>query len=548
MRNHTEQIKDKIDIVELIGSYIKLEKAGINYKARCPFHNEKTPSFYVSASRQNFYCFGCGEKGDIFTFVEKFEGLDFLSALKKLGDKCGVEIGESGSYTDKKPLDDIYAVMKEAASFFAESLKTAEKVKNYLENRGVTPETIAKWEIGYARDGWRNLYDHLTVKGFSPLLMRRAGLLKETSGKQYDTFRDRIIFPIKDTDGRVVAFSGRQFGENDKAPKYLNSPETEVFKKSKTLYGWDIARNAIRKLDYAVLVEGQFDLVLAHQIGTPNTVASSGTALTLEHLKLIKRLTDRIILSYDGDKAGEVAALRATELALSIGMEVKIASINDGDDPASLIKNDAESWKESLRKAQHVIDYMLGKAITNYSGMNLIKEVEKNILPYLLWIESDIERAHFIKRIADKIHIKEEAISNDLRKIDKQGNYDESKKESLTVKKDAILSGIIYSEGEESPTQEKLTLILGKEAVDLLKNNYEPDREKLMFEAEEYAINSKQTTGELAEELLRRIELEHLRTQLSEATSKMDRGKSEEKIIENIYTRIKELQASKTNK
>lgn len=264
-----ETIKDRLNIVDVLSGYIKVEKAGINWKAKCPFHNEKTPSFFISGTRQSFYCFGCGEKGDIFSFVQKFEGVDFKGALQILADKAGVELKKGGEYKQEEDKDVLLQIMEESTKIYETELNRNEMPLAYLKTRGVKEATILKWRLGFAKDEWRNLYDRLVDKGFSKKNMLEAGLIKKVDGevhstssgqeKYYDTFRGRVMFPISDNAGRVIAFSGRSLKDDPKAPKYLNSPETKLFYKSEVLHGFHIAKNYIRKLDYAVLVEGQMD-------------------------------------------------------------------------------------------------------------------------------------------------------------------------------------------------------------------------------------------------------------------------------------------------
>ena len=390
MSTDIEQIKERLDIVDVISSYIKVEKAGVNFKAKCPFHNEKTPSFMISPARQSFYCFGCGEKGDVFSFVQKFENIDFIEALKILAEKAGVEL--KNKKEDKESKDEkekLFEMVEESAKIFEKNLSQEKKVLSYLGKRGVSENSISKWRIGFAKDEWRDLCNRLTEKGFSKEELLSVGLIKKTptENKFYDTFRDRVMFPIFDSSGKVIAFSGRAMKKDDKVPKYLNSPETKLFYKSEVLYGFNVAKNYMRKLDYAVLVEGQMDMVMSHQAGVSNTIASSGTALTELHLRKIQKLTNRIIIAYDSDEAGEKAARRAAELALQLGMEVKVTSLPKGEDPASVAQKNSEEWKEALRKSEHIIDFALSKAtkekecigkVKHYFGKIGVAEIDLN--------------------------------------------------------------------------------------------------------------------------------------------------------------------------
>ncbi len=419
MRGNAQTVKERLDIAEVVGNYVKLEKAGTSLKARCPFHNEKTPSFFVSPSRQTYYCFGCGAKGDIFTFIEEFEGLEFREALKMLADKAGVELEtyrESKGVKSEK--DKIREVLEVATEFFENELEKNEAAKKYLLKRGLMKEIIEAWRLGYAPAEWRALYSHLVELGYGKDVLLKAGLVKPAEGKEpYDVFRDRIIFPLSDSSGGIIAFSGRALGK-DAMPKYLNTPETALFTKSEVLYGLDKAKEKIRKKNYAVLVEGQIDLLLSHQAGVENTVASSGTAFTRGHLERLSRLSKRIILAFDGDKAGELAAEKSAELALSLGLEVKVAKLPDGEDPASIVSGSGDKWKEILRSSKPAIEHFLDRILEEEKDKRKAgKLIEKKLLPLAALLQSSIERSHFTSLIAKRAGIKEEVIWEDLKRV-----------------------------------------------------------------------------------------------------------------------------------
>lgn len=545
MQSVTEQIKERLGIVDVVGGYLKLEKAGINYKAKCPFHNEKTPSFFVSPSRQSFYCFGCGEKGDIFSFVEKFEGVDFKTALETLAERAGVKLekfrGENKEDSaGKKEKEIIYEAVEKACVIFEENLKQHKEALGYLAKRGVDEKIIKKWRLGFAKDEWRDIYDKL-IKDFDKKILEKAGLIKEKDGKNYDTFRGRIIFPISDSSGKVIAFSGRSFPDKEGSPKYLNSPETPIFHKSEALYGWHIAKNTMRKIDYAVLVEGQMDLVLSHRAGVLNTVASSGTALTESHLQKIKKLTNRVIIAYDSDSAGENAAERASKLALSLGMEVKIAELAEGEDPASLILKDEGAWKIALREAKHLIDFCLHKVGRDKKGTALMKEIERSVLPYFQFIKSEIERSHFVRKIADKIGVSEEAVLKEIAKTKTESEKIFGTKQKTATSPERMLAGIILVQNA-SELENKWREIAGSREVENILNELRPEKEALIFEAEEMGVSG--------EEVLDRIELKILKDRLRECTQDLDKLKGEadkdiKEKIDKISKRIHQL--SKNN-
>src|SRR3989338_5989612 len=362
-----QQIKDRLSIEEVVSSYVKLEKAGANFKAKCPFHNEKTPSFFVSPDRGSYYCFGCAAKGDIFTFIEEFEGLDFKGALKVLAEKAGISL--SGYSKEKEgEKEKLYRVMEESTKFFEKNLTENKEVLDYLRKRGLEDKTIKDFRVGFIKDDWRLLYAYLKSKNFTDIEIEKAGLAKKTEKGMYDRFRGRIIFPISDSSGRVIAFSGRIFIDDEKSAKYLNSPDTPIFSKSMVLYGLDKGKASIRKNNFSILVEGQMDLVLSHQAGYKNTVATSGTALSdstiskenvVSNLGLLRRLSLNIVIAFDADRAGFNASSRAGKIALSLGMDVKVVSMPEGVDPADLIsrghsqigeaKNGVDAWRTAIR-------------------------------------------------------------------------------------------------------------------------------------------------------------------------------------------------------
>lgn len=559
MSSNVEQIKEKLDIVEVISSYIKIEKAGVNFKARCPFHNEKTPSFLISPARQTFYCFGCGEKGDIFSFVEKFESLDFKGAMQTLADRAGIKLQKFGSSEtsgrEEKEKERMLEIMEESAKFFEKQLTASQSSLEYLKKRGVKDASIAKWRIGFAKDAWRDLHDHLLGQKFSKEEMLSAGLIKKVPNedKYYDTFRNRIVFPICDSAGRVIAFSGRTMqdslasSEENKAPKYLNSPETKLFYKSETLHGFHIAKQHIRKLDYAVLVEGQMDLVMSHQIGVLNTVASSGTALTELHLKKLQKLSNRVVLNYDSDSAGEKASIKAAELALFLGMEAKVASLPPGEDPASLALSDPQKLKDALKESEHFTDFLLNRTLRENAGRNLTREILKTVLPAALLLKSEIERSQFIKKIARKLSVSEESVRDDLRKIPSpkagpprvENEREVIKKEAFSLER--LICGLVFLEesASKSDLRQKWEKILPPEQVAEVLERYFTDKEALIFEAEMHFSGGSLEKTE--EEILRRIELDSLKEKIRKLAAVLDNpdiSEEAEKEAKSEFTKI----------
>lgn len=543
MNSPVQKIKERLSIEEVVSSYIKLEKAGANLKAKCPFHNEKTPSFFVSVDRGSYYCFGCGASGDIFTFVEEFEGLDFKGALKLLADRAGVPLAHFNPKEESEK-EKLYRAMEEATLYFENNLKENTKenkeVLEYLKSRELNDKSIEDFRIGFANLDWRLLYSYLKTKGFSDLEIEKAGLAKKSEKGFYDRFRGRIMFPIADSSGRIVAFSGRIFIDDDKSAKYLNSPETPIFSKNAVLYGIDKAKDSIRKNNFSILVEGQMDLILSHQAGYKNTVATSGTALSdstvskenvVSNLGLIRRLSGNLVLAFDADKAGANATIRAGKIALSLGMDVKVVDLPEGVDPADLISKDGvEAWKEAIRKSKHIIEFLLNKVLKNskHDERKAGREIKEKILPFVNALESSIEKMHFIKHISDLSGISQNALQDDLKKIEQELKYEKEEineaKESLKTmyRKDYIerkLLGIILWQEtlkEKNIDVEKIlkhiTDILNITKDEVLEKAKE-NKEDLIFEAEVFYGGGVDIKKDI-EEMLSNLKEEYLKEEL----------------------------------
>lgn len=414
-----DTIKERLGIVEVLSGYMELVKAGSNFKAKCPFHNEKTASFMVSPVRNSYYCFGCSAKGDIFSFVQQFEGLDFPGALRVLAEKAGIPVVyEHPEQKDRR--ERLYALLETATLFFQDQLSHNEDALDYLKRRGLATETIRSFRLGFAPSSWRSLYEHLKNHTFSDREMEEAGVVKHSEQSIYDRFRGRIIFPIADASGRIVGFSGRIFGEEEKSDtaKYLNSPETVLFNKSRLLFGFDKAKLAIRRFGFSVVVEGQMDLLMCHQAGFGNSVALSGTALSPEQVTQLKRLSGNVILALDADRAGIAASGRSAMTALGFGMDVKIAALPHGKDPAELILEDRASWKECLKNARHVIEFYLEVLSREKPDSRAYRlAVSRIVLPFVARVENRIERAHFVELVARRLGVSEEAVWSELSRM-----------------------------------------------------------------------------------------------------------------------------------
>lgn len=423
-----EEIKNRLDIVEVIGSYIKLQKAGVNFRAICPFHSEKKPSFFVSPSRQIWHCFGgCSVGGDVFKFVMMIEGVEFGDALKVLAQKAGVELKPRSPelirwQTERQRLQEVCEL---ATKFFEKQLeesKTGKEAKKYLLSRGISQDSINKWRIGYAPDVWQGLSDFLSSRGYNEKEVEKAGLgLTSEKGSFYDRFRGRIIFPIFDLNSQVIGFGGRVFKEKDKAEvaKYVNTPNAFLYDKSRILYGLDKAKIEIRKKDACILVEGYTDVIMAHQVGTQNVVATSGTALTPYQLRIIKRYSESLILGFDMDVAGDSATKRGIDLAQSLGFGLKVVRLPEGKDAADIILKNPKEWQIALENPKSILEFYFQSAFSGRDPKTPEgkKEISKILLPALKRIPNEIERSYWIQKLAEELEVKEEKVEEELKKV-----------------------------------------------------------------------------------------------------------------------------------
>ena len=530
MSTTVQMIKERLSITDVISSYIDVEKSGSNFKAKCPFHHEKTASFYISPDRNNYYCFGCGVKGDIFTFVQEFEGVDFVTSLKMLADRAGVVI-EKFEKNEVSKDNNLFEILEEATKFFQLNLKNDPEALKYIQKRNLNIETLRAWRLGLALNDWRTLKTYLGQKGYSDKDMLDAGLIKTNEkGESYDRFRGRIMFPIFDTAGRVIAFSGRIIVPNDEEPKYLNSPDTELFDKSKTLYGYNVAKSSIRQNQFAILVEGQMDLLMSHQAGLTNTVASSGTALTASHLEMLKRLTNTIVIAYDADNAGRNATLRAWKLALAQGLETKIAFLPDGLDPADAVAKDPEIWKKAVTNSENIIDYFLDNMKNDSDVKSADKTLKEKILPLIKFVSSSIDRSRFLQKASFASGISESALIEELGKIkdEEVGEQDIKLPNKILNKKvPEVVSFYIYllskSDGFADTLRAKLLEI--DPGFEIYIPESEEEKSRLLFETEmHYGEEGKGDV--VGMKLLYHFEEEYLKDEFSRTMEKLKRLES----------------------
>ena len=415
-----QDIKTRLDIADLIGEYVTLKPGGSGaFKACCPFHQERTPSFYVSRTRQSWRCFGCNEGGDHFSFIQKIEGLEFREALAFLAQKAGVILPEYDAKQsgDRHRLHEVNAL---AAKFFQSALQTlpqAEPARAYLKKRGVDDLTADLFKIGYAPDGWQVLSDALIKKGVSADELVRAGLAskRERGEGVYDRFRDRLMFPILDVQGNVVGFTGRVLQSDVKEAKYVNTPETSVYRKSAVLYGLDKAKGEIRRADLAVLVEGNMDVVSSHQFGVTNVIACSGTALTSEQLHLLKRFTTNLAIAFDADSAGRTATVRGLDLARAQDFSIKVITLppDAGKDPDEAVRKDVTIWKNAIASAVGIMDWLYAQSFAHEKELHTPegkKRIAQELLPEIRRIVDPVERDSWLRRLAQDLGVSEDSL------------------------------------------------------------------------------------------------------------------------------------------
>ncbi len=440
-----DEIRDATDIIEYIGGYVKLKKRGKNYLGLCPFHSEKTPSFNVSADRQMYHCFGCGVGGNVFTYVMERDKVSFIEAVRMLAERAGIALPQYSSQQEdaSNEQEQLYQVLRSAGLFYYESLTTTPEGKfalDYFHQRGFSDDTIRAFGLGYAPNSWEALLNHLKEKSFTIELMQKSGLVRLRDdarpperlsragpnpgevgrrGTYYDYFRGRAMFPIFSNSGRIIAFGARKLYETDPLGKYINSPETPIYNKSRVLYGISQSKEAIREKENAILVEGYADLISVFQSGVKNIVASSGTALTQEQIQLIRRYTTNITIVYDADSAGSSAAMRGVELILQNDMDVRIAPLPEGDDPDSFVKrNGGEAFQKLVDNAQSFVDFLAdtfgrqGKLATPEGQAQAVRTIVQSISK----MGDELKRNFYIKHVAEKYKLYESTLYRELEK------------------------------------------------------------------------------------------------------------------------------------
>jgi DNA primase len=438
MQSQTEEIKSKLDIIDVIGEYVQLRQSGANFKGLCPFHNEKTPSFMVSREKQFFKCFGCSESGDIFSFLQKIENIEFPEALRLLGEKAGVEIVKQDPQISslKSKLLDIHDVITE---FYQAQLKDPQNkvaLSYLLEKRKLSMETIENFKLGYSPDSWDSTSKFLKQKGYSDHEIKMSGLVVEKNAGYgfYDRFRDRIMFPIENSFGKVVGFTSRTM-KKDEGAKYVNTPQTMLYNKSEIMFGLAKAKEQIKEKDLIILVEGNMDVIVSNQADVKNVVAVSGTALTEEQVGIIKRFTKNVALCLDSDEAGKRAKKRSIEMLLENDINIKIIWLSENaKDPDELIQKDVLLWQDAVSKSSDWMENLFLEEVGDVAVNDLDqkRKIAQNILPWIAKIFDPLVRDHYLKKLSDVISIDEQVLRDSLVKYG-----DDYKKKMLLKKKNA---------------------------------------------------------------------------------------------------------------
>ncbi len=446
-KTNLEEIKQRVDIVDVISNYVRLEKSGTQFKGRCPFHNEKSPSFYVSPAKNFYHCFGCAAHGDIFTFTMNIENIPFKDALKLMAEKAGVSL----STFKKEENSRSFEILEKATIFFQKNLQESFEARGYVEGRGITAETTHLFRIGFAINDWRTLYSFLLKSGFSDEEILESGLCIKHEKGFYDRFRSRIMFPITNTSGKVVAFTGRIIGpdankEKEGIAKYVNSPETSLYHKSSVLFGFDKAKTEIAKQKKVILVEGQMDTVMSHQAGVVNTVAISGTALTEAHVNILKRFADTVVLSLDTDKAGFEAMKKSAQISLFYDMHVEGLDIVDAKDPADIICDSPQAWLEISQNPISIFKLLTKKIIEGEKegdNLKISQRIKKEILPILASVRSQMSRESYAKDVQDVSGIKSESVLAELKDLNIANDLTQIEQSKVYIKKEETVKKIV---------------------------------------------------------------------------------------------------------
>ncbi|HNX69112.1 MAG TPA: DNA primase [Candidatus Omnitrophota bacterium] len=545
--NVVEQVSAANDIVEIISQYVPLKRSGRHLKACCPFHGEKTPSFMVQAEKQLFHCFGCGAGGDVFSFLMRHENMTFPEALKFLADRAHITLPERrGSKEDSGIKEKMYEACQRAAELYHQLLlkEPGAAARAYLAKRQVSDEIIREFKLGWAPQEWRTLYDHLKKKGYSEEFLKQAALIQQSpKGNYYDTFRGRLIFPIQNLQNKIIAFGGRLIGDAE-GPKYLNSPETPVFSKRRELFGLNLAKKFIdRDWPNLILVEGYMDFLALYQHGFKNAVATLGTALGEDHVRLMKRFVEEVTVVYDGDKAGEAASLRGLEILLEGGMQVKLVSLPKGEDPDDFLhKHGIEAFAKLLKGAKDLFDYKLHILMERYPRHDTLglTKISREMFETFLKVKNTVVLSDYFTRLARALNVDENSLRTEFGNLGKKmGSSKERPKERAAEPVAA------ESPKTELPAGEELmVLVLMAEvppfcerAMDALKEEdlkVPVSREIFRYLGEAYEAKKKISVSTL----LNRIQDLKYREQFVAVMASLDETAERERILDDCIRKV----------
>jgi DNA primase len=557
-----DEIKNRLDIVDVVSSYLRLQKAGSNYRALCPFHSEKKPSFFVSPKLQIFKCFGCGKSGDIFKFVMEIERVDFKEALKILAEKAGVQLSTEKESEDFGEKSRFFKICELSAKFFERQLesKTGKKVIDYLLGRKINMESIQKWRLGWAPDTKSSLIDFLKMKGFSIDEIEKAGLcFKKENGEILDFFRGRIIFPIFDLNSRVIGFSGRIFEKE--GPKYINCRNTLLYDKSRTIYGLDKAKKEIKNKDFCLIMEGYTDVILAHQEGFQNAVSVSGTAISEWQLQILKRFTSNLFLCFDADFAGDQATKRAIDLAIQKDFQVKVVLLEEGKDPADIISENKEVFEKVIKEAISIMEFYFKNFSSQYDKNTVEgkREIARRFLIEVKKLPNEIEKEFWVNFLSQEISVSKESLLKEMQKIKIEDDFFGKEREEIVFKNEKtkreileerlltlilkLPQNLVLIDNEKieyfSPEIKEIFKRL-KEDLKFDPKNLSEKAKELFFEASvkseipELNINKDETTKEI-NFCLREISKDFIKEKLakiSESIKEAEKNKNQKKVKE----------------
>jgi len=555
-----DEIKERLDIVQVVSEYIQLKKVGANYRALCPFHSEKTPSFYVSSSRQIFKCFGCGKGGNVFQFIMDIEGIEFSEALQILAKKAGVELKKE-SPQKRTERQRQYEICEIAAKFFETQMrrtKGGKKAKNYLLSRGISEESIKEWRLGYAPNTWQGLSDFLVGRGYKREEIVKAGLavkrenVSDYSQGSYDRFRGRIMFPIFDIQGNVIGFGGRiteeqkekMKKEKGEAPaKYINTSNTLIYDKSRVLYGLHKAKTSIREKDEIILVEGYTDVILSSQAGAKNVVSTSGTALTSLQLKILSRYSKNLTLCFDMDIAGEAATKKGIDIAQVQGFNIKIVSLPNEKDPADVIKENPEKWLDLIKESKEIINFYFDKCFLQFNPRKVEdkKKIAEILLPLISRIQNKIEQGYWVQKLANAINTNEEVVWEEIKRITNTYQFPANSTNNVSEIGDSFTKVSEQKKDQQRQIEERLLMMLLQVPEEIKKDDsikFSFPEGQMIFDA----LKEKKKIPKELEEFVAELELQF------EIEKEKDPTIDIKKEIEFCVLRLKDLSREKRMK